>query len=350
MGSLEQNVAPTAVGNHMQDKLYVRIWAPDTTRWLMSRLDDVSSFVSGIDFLQRHIHEYGVALSVRSGNNRELCLQQYKKIQDISHVRAQQNPVSWSDFLDFPNILSLRTDFNCYYMDFSKLSNVHTLWGAWPRKYENLSSLSKLSDLAIEKGFGGKSDGLDELSCLDSLETLYIRSSKLKTLKGIGNLHKLRELKLWCPSLVDLSDLSNTNVETIYLYNTNSADFTTLTKASRLRRLLVDGVQFNDIKFLTQMPQLEYVSMTTSNIKSNDLDSLRILAENNLTYAAVAPSKRSYVPTSEEIGRAAEAALRACTRTPTWKIEQDNFVADCKKYNQIAESITQQIQNELRSE
>jgi hypothetical protein len=118
---------------------------------------------------------------------------------------------------------------------------------------------------------------LSRFKAIDKLEHLHIALSNIKTLKGIEALHVLRELALsYCRSLEDISELSE-NTATLQELQIDRCKKARnlemmLKKLKQLRKIILSHCRdLPSLKFVKQLPKLEFLSFVDTNVLDGDI-------------------------------------------------------------------------------
>ena len=117
---------------------------------------------------------------------------------------------------------------------------------------------------------------LTELSELKTLEQLYIIQSPINSIKGVGELKKLRELELsYVPKLEMLTDLENIadSLEVLFMQNCkNLKNHEYAKKLQKLKTLVyLSCGEIPTIKFIDQMPNLVDFRFSRTNVVDGNL-------------------------------------------------------------------------------
>ncbi|MFN3195251.1 MAG: hypothetical protein ACE364_04800 [Chlorobiota bacterium] len=148
-------------------------------------------------------------------------------------------------------------------IDFSNLKNLKNLTLHW--KGNEVTGLEKCLNLETLCLVEFSEKNLMNISHFRNLNTLKIKTSSLKSLDGMENLLKLKNIVLGnCRSLKDISNLGALNNLTKLEIDTCSKihDYSTLAQAENLKELrIVNCRNINSIKFIERLNKLEKISI-----------------------------------------------------------------------------------------
>lgn len=139
------------------------------------------------------------------------------------------------------------------YLSSSKLSRIDFL-----RTFPNLKHLLLHSDSVTDYSV---------FSELSQMETLQLTSDKIKDINFISNMPKLIELNLSEAAVNDLAPLANSAVERLYLWDTVASDFSPIGMMKSIRMLALTGPYLKDIDFLKESRTLENLNIFRSQVK-----------------------------------------------------------------------------------
>jgi hypothetical protein len=177
---------------------------------------------------------------------------------DIRKLLIQGTHTEGSDtksFLEIENLIELDNRYVFDY-DFKKLPNLEILRYSWKKNSSNLSECKKLKELSLWS-YKPKNQSLTEFTKLNSLEELRIIQSNIKSINGIENLQKIKEMVFIGNKVLSLDDMNCTfpNVEILFIESC---------KEIRIEKV---------IELFPNVKDLNYFS-------SNEIESLRIILDN----------------------------------------------------------------------
>jgi len=186
---------------------------------------------------------------LKSGLKKIIINSRYGKVSDLSFLRylpfiqsitmADDNH-NISPVNDLQDLRELRIGGFTGAIDFSKIPNLEILGVSWSTKLKNFETAKNLTWLWLE---GYKDESLDKLKGLTKLSYLYLYSSKIKALGGIGHMPLLREL--WVDNAKYLESLDG--------FDQNNKELKVLDvfKAPQL-------TDYDALKYLTGMEKLRF--------------------------------------------------------------------------------------------
>jgi internalin A len=145
-------------------------------------------------------------------------------------------------------------------------------------------------------------EDLKFLKHLESLVTLEVADSDIKSMSGIERLNHLQRIDIFILSkFMDISTKAKCkNLKYLYVENTkNLTDFSPLAKSASIETLKL-LTPIDSVSFVPRMKSLK--SFFSRAINSNDLSPL--LQAKSLNYLDIYPEKRSYTPKVADIKQA----------------------------------------------
>jgi hypothetical protein len=160
-------------------------------------------------------------------------------------------------------------------LDLSNFPNLKTLAVDFGPRLKKLESCNNLESLTLSK-FKCKTDDLEALPPLHKLEELTLLISPISSLKGIGRCVSIKKLKLYSLtkliSIEDLSGLAKTLESLEILSCKKIGDYESLRKVKSLKTIkLGDSGVIKSLRFLEELPNLEFFSFVGTNVLDGDL-------------------------------------------------------------------------------
>jgi protein phosphatase 1 regulatory subunit 7 len=184
-------------------------------------------------------------------------IKDYSPLHNLMHLRSLH--------LDIPNAK----------VDLARIPNIEEFSTSRFINILNLDKCKKLKDLGITY-YNPKNRNMDELATLENLINLGVVRSRIESLKGLGNLHRLKHIFLYnFPNLRCLDELENISGNLIVLRFVGCKRIENFEYVSCLKQLKVLAFDncgdIPNIKFIKQMPELKAFVFVDSNIVDGDL-------------------------------------------------------------------------------
>lgn len=178
---------------------------------------------------------------------------------------------------------------------FGSLMDLHTEWNA--KVHREFGSQRNLSRLCLRKY---KRTSIVDLSALKNLTSLQVIQSPLASLAGIAAFSKLKALEVnYCRNFADIDEISAVagTLKTIEFDHCKQiANFTPLANLKSLQKLILsDCGSLPNLRFIREMPRLEFFSFVNTNVVDGDLSPCL-----NLRYVGFMDKKR-YSHSSKEV-------------------------------------------------
>lgn len=203
----------------------------------------------------------------------------------ITEVSVKRNFNNLNGLNIFKNLLVLTIGEECKNpeLDFSHISeNLKLISANWSSKFKNFNELSELISCKL---WYLKNDDLTILSNLKNLVRLELVNGTVKTLIGIENLSKLKEIHLYYLKYLKSFDgisKSHKNLEIFFTYSIpNIEQISNLGNAENLKVLQISKTnkEYDTFKFLDKLKKLERVKMICEKVSDKDLKPLERMRE-----------------------------------------------------------------------
>jgi len=245
----------------------------------------------------RENHLDGIGISPHSGYQQHSLnfLSENTDITGIVLVYSQDINVTALESLTKLRFLTI--DGNKQPVDLSLFPDLEELKIDW-HKNIHLVSLLHLKRLYLSK-YQSKLTSCQELPAFPNLECLEFVRGNLTTLNGVDKLTNLKSIHLsYLTKLSNIDDLRTLpNIEIIELDSCKKVDdYFVFNELKSLKKLLIlNGGEIPSIKFIENMPNLEFFSIGSTVVKDGDMSPCL-----NLKYAGF-NDKKHYSHTNKQI-------------------------------------------------
>lgn len=254
----------------------------------------------GLMFAQQNNHS---SIRIYEMNERNNCvcdldLSPFNECDFISKLYIHDNfkigSASVNGLYGMRNLIELSFDDKKIKLDYSKLTQLETLYFKYHGSLNNLSSLTKLTDLFITSL---KTENCSILEGLVSLKNIRI-SGTMATLSGIEKSQKLESITIFrSPKLHDISDIAKLpNLKKLHIEScTYLRDFSFLENNNSLEDLFITDLDSN--AFVESMKKIKKVYFW--NLKDGDMNPL--LRSKSLERVSLSVDRKHYSHTQEEM-------------------------------------------------
>lgn len=235
----------------------------------------------------KNLKELHIALN---GLNVDISpLKKLKNIETLEISKAHGNNQSGYEYiskLDFDTISTLSSlktltinDLNPDIKEFEQLSQIKGLQSLAIEgngKIDDLSWISKLTDLETLSLYNIAIADISPLSGLNKLESLNLHGNSIKDITAIQTLTNLKQLLLSDNQIIDISALKQLiNLDRIWLFENKIYDLTPLAELKNLKHLVLDKNDIKDVAPLSGLTSLEELKLDENQIV--DIEPLRTL-------------------------------------------------------------------------
>jgi hypothetical protein len=232
-----------------------------------------------------------------------------RECKHVQFVHMQRGFSDYSGLYEMPCLASLSVVFP-HNIDVSVLPALKDLSTDWNPKIDAALFRVKSLERLWLRGYKPQDKDLSRMKELKKLTDLSVVLSTIQTLHGIQALTKLKKLCLsHCRKLEDIDKISSLakNLEELEICSCKKIkDLTVIRVLKALRKaILGDGGDIPTLKFVEQMPYLEFLSFVGVNVLDGDMTPCM-----KLKYAGFS-KKKHYSHTPEEIREIIDG------RTPT---------------------------------
>ncbi|MBC8061545.1 MAG: hypothetical protein H7Y18_12890 [Clostridiaceae bacterium] len=194
---------------------------------------------------------------------------------------VSEKPINVAPIESLHNIRGLHVTELKNGLDFMNFPHLEIFLGKWHEKNQNLESCRDLRSIFINN-YNSKTKDFCELKNIVRLENLHIIRSNIESLKGIETLKDLKKLMIaYAPKLKDIYDIGKANLREIEFAKTRKIeDYHLFGNIEYLRKIILDNcADIKDIKWISNLRNLDFFSFVETNIVDGDLNPLLDLPE-----------------------------------------------------------------------
>ncbi|CAM3498706.1 hypothetical protein FLGE108171_00415 [Flavobacterium gelidilacus] len=209
----------------------------------------------------------------------------YEKFTDFSVIK-QINPtkllihskphkdLNVESFYQLENLIELDNR-NEFIYNFSNFPNLEILRYEWNKSSTNLSELKKIKELSLWQ-YKPKNQNLTEFNSLTSLTELRIIQSNIKSINGIENLQKIKEMVFIANRFLSFNNLTCTfpNVEILHIESC---------KEIRIEKIIKLFPNVKDLNFFSsyEIESLRIILDSLKKLEKLNVYNLKILESDN---------------------------------------------------------------------
>jgi Leucine-rich repeat (LRR) protein len=198
-----------------------------------------------------------------------------ERYPDLTHVEIMSRVSDLCALHSLVNLKYLLISDNQKPLDFSCFTELESLYAEWSSKFENIAHCRNLKRISLRR-YQSKHGNLSDLSGLAHLEEVGIVQSPIVSLRGLGELERLKKLELSHLGKLTLIDEIDRNAESLeFLMFSVCRKIRNHAFVRVLRKLRV--LAFNDcgempsVAFVRQMPTLKDFRFVNTNVLDGDM-------------------------------------------------------------------------------